>query len=170
MAGRGQSTRFPPGVSGNPGGRPANAAIQTLARRYTVDAVSGLVWVSRLRSREQASAIVAACRELVQIGHGQSAGAELTSALHLHLLAVQQVIPPDQNETFTDPPTVENDGEMAHWDRPGLLPAPSDDLPDEALPLWDAYRVRRSSDEVAADLAGEGETPVWEPMPWPKQD
>ena len=169
---RGVATRFAPGVSGNPGGTPRNAAIQALARRYTVDAVRALVEVARLPASQHAAPKVAAARELIAIGHGTSAGAELTTALHMHLLAVQQIVPPDQNDTFVDATEAEDAAEMAAFDRPGMLPAPRDDLPDDALPLWDAYRVRRENESPPAapdSGGGEGEIETWEPMPWPKQ-
>lgn len=165
----GSSTRFVPGVSGNPGGTPRNAAVTQLARRYTIDAVRALVYVARLNSPQQASAMVAAARELIALGHGQTAGAELANALHLHLLAVQQVVPLSENEPFSEPPVIEQEVELAQWDHAGMLPAPREDLPDEALPLWDAYRVRHS-DEVAEETPPtDPDAPGWEPMPWPKQ-
>lgn len=172
MANRALAGRFPPGVSGNPGGTPRNANVQALARRYTVDAVRALVEVARLPAALAAAPKVAAARELIAIGHGTSVGAELTNALHLHLLAVQHVVPPDQNDSFVEPIDAEDAAEMAAFDRPGLLPAPTEDLPDEALPLWDAYRVRRegeTADSSPDSGADAGETETWEPIEWPQQ-
>jgi len=142
--------------------------VQALARRYTVDAVRALVEVARLPASLHAAPKVAAARELIAIGHGTNVGTELTNALHLHLLAVQQIVPADHNDSFEDPAEAEDDPILAQADRPGQLPAPSDELPDEALPLWDAYRVRRTVD--VPPEAGDGpESEPWEPIPWPTQ-
>jgi hypothetical protein len=159
-------------VSGNPGGTPRNEAVTALARRYTVDAIRALVGVARLNPTLHPSATVQAASKLLDIGHGGNAGQELVNALHLHLLAVQQIVPASENDSLVEPPDIEAEAELAQWDQPGMLPQAAEALPDEALPLWDSYRIRRvlePPDPAPESEGGEGKPPAWEPLRWPKQ-
>jgi hypothetical protein len=141
--------RFQPGQSGNPGGKPAAAELSALARRYTADWLRGLVEVVRLPAKDHASAVVAAARELREVGYpgltkGPSEGG--ASALHLHLLAVTQV------KTVEAPAAdwIEADPDEAPI-QPTLVPRPDGRLPHEAaLPLWDAAGEAGEGDDVEA--------------------
>lgn len=162
----GNITSFKPGQTGNPGGVPRNGAASQLARRYYVDAIRALVEVVRLPARGQhIGAKVTAAVKLVEFGFpGLARGAsEDPALLQMHLLAVQQIVPPDHNDVLNPLPE-EDDAVFALADRPGMLPAPGADLPDTALPLWDAYRVHRAAEADDIDPA----TPPqgWEPLPW----
>jgi hypothetical protein len=139
--------RFQPGQSGNPGGKPAAAELSALARRYTADWLRGLVEVVRLPAKDHASAVVAAARELREVGYpgltkGPSEGG--ASALHLHLLAVtavKTVEAADWIEADPDEPPLE----------PTLVPKPDGKLPHEAaLPLWEASEEAQEDRDGAA--------------------
>jgi hypothetical protein len=148
------STSFKPGVSGNPGGSPRDADVSALARRYTVDAIRAFVEVSRLTAPAHAAARVAAGRELVAIGY-PGLGKGLTSgegnALHLHLLAVTNHVAPGAHVHLTGEPAPVAPAIEAESFEPfefaeNSLPGTGDDLPDEALPLWDAFKARKAAE------------------------
>ena len=135
-----RGTPFAVGVSGNPGGRPKSAEVSALARRYTVDALRGLVAVARLEASKHDSAVVAACKALIDLGYPghQKAGfadGESANVLHLHLMAVSaapvqlQQLPQIAQDTSG---TVELFGD-------DMLPQAAAAMPEEALPLWDAW-------------------------------
>ena len=143
---------FVPGLSGNPGGRPAGAEISALARRYTADWVTGLVNVVRLPvNSKNAPSIVSAARELREVGYpGLTKGApEGSPSIHLHLLAVSPGGAPSPQEPATAA-VVDGWGEWTGEDEPPLderlMPRGNPALPHEALPLWD----------VAPGAEGEG--------------
>jgi hypothetical protein len=147
------STSFKPGVSGNPGGSPKDADVSALARRYTVDAIRAFVEVSRLTAPAHAAARVAAGRELVAIGYpglGKGVTAGEGNALHLHLLAVTNHVAPGGHVHLTgepkpdSPPQIEADDFHPFEFAEQALPGAADDLPDEALPLWDAFKARKA--------------------------
>lgn len=152
---------FPKGVSGNPSGTPRPKAITELARRYTPDIIRALVEVARLPAREHAAAKVAAARELRIIGYPglekQGLLDGLASPAQLHLLAVQTIHAVLPNPHLTGEPAEEGpEIDAEDWtSTPGLLPEPDDALPDEALPLWDAYRARKRAEIPDSDHAGE---------------
>lgn len=157
---------FQPGQSGNPGGKPKTAEISALSRRYSIDAVTALVDVVRMRPAEHcpASAIVAAARALIDIGYpGLARGGAMTgegNALHLHLLAVQSSVVVATGAHLTGEPaaesTIEAGDEAEAWiSNPELAPPAADDLPDTALALWDAARAR-----VKARLTAPNEPPT----------
>jgi hypothetical protein len=161
------STSYKPGVSGNPGGTPRDADVSALARRYTVDAIRAFVETARLRQPAHASARVAAARELVAIGFpGLSKGTTTGegNALHLHLLAVTNNLAPGAHVHLTGEPTPEAPAIEAEEFNPfafddRALPGADEDLPDEALPLWDAFKARKSA-QIERDAAqNEPETP-----------
>jgi hypothetical protein len=154
---------FQAGRSGNPGGRPKTAEISALARRYVVDAVRGLVAVARLDPAKHDTAVRAACDSLIDLGYpgarrpGPGEG-DAVNVLHLHLLAVQEaaavglplelpvrpIEPPiDGLGEPIEPPI---DAETEALIDQGLLPEGEQDLPDTALPLWDAATGRRRYD------------------------
>lgn len=156
-----RGTPFAPGQSGNPGGKPKTAEVSALARRYTVDAIRGLVAVARLEAPSQTSARVAACRALVEIGNPglakQAFDGEAVNVLHMHLLAVMAAPQPG---AASGPGTAPGPGAMqvaelmqlrgpaddemvddlAALDEiaDGMLPEARTAPPEEALPLWDA--------------------------------
>ena len=63
-------SRFEPGVSGNPGGRPSVREIAAIARRYTPDALRALVEVCRT-AIDNPAARVAAANGLLDRGWGK---------------------------------------------------------------------------------------------------
>lgn len=139
------SGSFKPGVSGNPNGSPHDKQVSALARRYTVDAITALVQIARGWQANPAPAATAA-RALLDIGYpgmGKSGGAVEQNVLHLHLLAVQRLEPAENPHLTRDPvpeaPQIE--GEALFFDE-NALPEPDDDLPGDALPLWDAWKRR----------------------------
>lgn len=162
---------FPPGVSGNPAGRPPSAEISALARRYTADWLRGLVEVVRLPVvTKNASAIVAAARELREVGYpGLSKGPPEApvGSLHLHLLAVTQEA---QNALRGLPgggvsaPTLDAEawGESGTGESVDLrtLPRPDSRLPHEALPLWDAAPEPQEGNRGAEPGAAEKTPPA----------
>lgn len=160
----GEVTRYQAGQSGNPGGIPRNGAVSALARRYTVDAVRALVEVARLPATGQHSgAKVTAAVRLLEIGYpglSKGTGGDL-DLVQMHLLAVSQVVPADQNSVLNPEPD-EEAALLERADRPGMLPAVRDELPDEALPLWEMYRAQRDAPEIPPDDANPG----WERLPW----
>ena len=123
---------FEPGQSGNPGGRPSTADISSIARRYTVDIVRAGVDVMRLDREKHDTAVVRAAEFMADLAYpGWRRGALENSALellHMHLLAVQGMPPPS-----LEPQSVP---ESAQADN--MLPDSRSELPEEALPLWDA--------------------------------
>jgi hypothetical protein len=145
------SGSFKPGVSGNPNGSPHDKQVSALARRYTVDAITALVGVARKWSTDPAPAVTAA-RALLDVGYpgmGKGAGAAVEqNVLHLHLLAVQRV-QPVENPHLTHEPALEApeapeiEGEALFFD-PQALPEPEEDLPGDALPLWDEWKRRKA--------------------------
>jgi hypothetical protein len=155
------STSFKPGISGNPGGGPSDRDVSALARRYTVDAISALVRAARNSHPSNASASVAAARELVAIGYpglGKGVATGEGNALHLHLLAVTAHVAPGGHMHLTGapqpeaPPALEAEFAPFAFDETAL-PRPDDDLPGEALPLWDAFKARKAAE--AAQLSQE---------------
>lgn len=148
-----RGTPFAAGTSGNPGGRPKSAELSALARRYTVDALRGLVAVARLEAARHDSAVTAACRALLDIGYpghlkGGGLDGEAANVLHLHLLAVAgapvQQLQPLQSTTMAQltPEMEEREGptqaaELEALLDDSMLPAAQEGLPHEALPLWD---------------------------------
>lgn len=168
------STSFKPGISGNPGGGPSDRDISALARRYTVDAIRAFVQTARLTQPVHAAARVAAARELVAIGYpGLGKGASLGegNALHLHLLAVTNNIAPGGHVHLTGAPKPEAPELEAEPFAPfafdeSALPRANEDLPGEALPLWDAWKARKAAEtaqlsqentEAAAESADSGQ-------------
>lgn len=174
-------TSFRRGVSGNPGGRPATAEVSALARRYTADWLRGLVGVVRLPvCRENAASIVAAARELREVGYPglTKAAPDIgPTSLHLHLLAVTQEGhatlqslpggPGAASGVLIDadadaPPggALEGWDTAEPWERERLplgetyLPAPDELMPHEALPLWDAA-VAAGAEDNGAETGGE---------------
>jgi hypothetical protein len=140
-----EATRFRPGVSGNAGGSPRSSAVSALARRYTVDAVRALVDVARLSPGPSTTAPkVAAASKLIEIGYpGLQRGiVESMNVLQMHLLALQQTVDASENDLLSPEQAPEIEA-GPDWDTPGALPTPDDSLPDDALPLWDSFRVRR---------------------------
>lgn len=161
------STSFKPGVSGNPGGSPKDADVSALARRYTVDAIRAFVEVARLTAPAHAAARVAAGRELVAIGY-PGLGKGITSgegnALHLHLLAVTNNVAPGGHVHLTGDPRPEAPAIEAEDFQPfefteQALPGAADDLPDEALPLWDAFKARKAAEIGRQATRNDAETP-----------
>lgn len=156
---------FQPGVSGNPGGKPAAAQVSALARRYTHDWMRALVEVVRLPPvKEFAAAKVAAARELREVGYpGLTKGADqgATSSLHLHLLAVSR----EAQAVLDRLPGAGALLEGEAWDEneppldPAFVPEPDSRLPHEALPLWDA-----------ADATDQEETSAGHAEPAPEGD
>lgn len=148
---------FPKGLSGNPGGKPVSRDFSQLARRYAPDIVKALIDVLRLPARDFAAAKVAAARELRIIGwpglEKQGLLDGVANPGQLHLLAVQSVHAVLPNPHLTGEPTEEGpeiDGEG--WiSAPDLLPTPLDDIPTEALPLWDAYKARKRAEAPESD-------------------
>jgi hypothetical protein len=162
---RHNGTSWRPGQSGNPSGRQkGEAEVQRLARRYSVDAIKALVEVARLPTYANPAAKVSAARELLAIGYpgltkGQTADA--ASALHLHLTAIQTVHMGQPNPHLTGgPAAIEAEAEDA--DDEGLigglkvLPEPDEGLPDEALPLWEAWKAAKEARdrELSANSRG----------------
>lgn len=154
-----RGTPFAPGQSGNPGGKPKTAEVSALARRYTVDAIRGLVAVARLEAPSQTSARVAACRALVEIGNPglakQAFDGEAVNVLHMHLLAVMAAPQPGaapgpgtasgpgamqvaELMQLRGPADDELDDLAALEIADGMLPEAQTAPPEEALPLWDA--------------------------------
>jgi hypothetical protein len=163
--------RFTPGVSGNPGGRPRTQEVSAIFRRYTVDAARALVQVARCEVHpKHAGPAVAAARALVEFGYpglqrGDNEGLAFWEAVHKHLLAASQLVPAEHNDSAYGPPVLE--GDVVPAEQPGMLPAPDDSLPDEALPLWDAYRTRHAT-SVEPSAAPDQDAEGWEPPPpWP---
>jgi len=162
------STSFKPGVSGNPGGSPRDADVSALARRYTVDAIRAFVEVSRLTAPAHAAARVAAGRELVAIGY-PGLGKGITSgegnALHLHLLAVTNHVAPGGHVHLTgepkpEPPEIEAEEGFAPFEfAEQALPEADEDLPDEALPLWDAWKARKALQKGRLEAENDPGTP-----------
>lgn len=176
-----RGTPFQAGQSGNPGGKPKSAELSALARRYTVDALRGLVAVARLEASKHDSAVTAACRALLDIGypgHLKAAGAdgEAANVLHLHLLAVAgapvgatihqngPLAPPGSAlaqaqlaQLPPEPPDRQFEGPteeeyLAQLAEDGMLPPASGALPHEALPLWD--RSTHGFGKTGAAIAG----------------
>lgn len=171
MAGANVQGRFTPGISGNPGGRPRNHEVSAVFRRYTVDAARALVKVARFEVPPKAAGpAVAAARAIVEFAYpglqrGDSDGAAFWEAVHKHMLAASQITPADDNDSAYGPPVLE--GALAPYEQPGLLPLPDDTLPDEALPLWDAFKARPTAAHVPPEPS-EGDAEGWEPpAPWP---
>jgi hypothetical protein len=157
------------GQTGNPAGGPKTADVSQLARRYTVDAIRALVEVSRTRLATAQGARVTAARALIEIGYpglAKGAGGDDLSALHLHLLAVRQVVPQDQNDMLLPVPDYDDGALRDIDDRPGILPMPADAPPEEALALWDAYRARREAETNTDPPTTPQIERGWEPLPW----
>lgn len=158
------ATSFQPGNQaglGNPGRR--SKAVGDLARRYTVDAVRALVEVARLPATTHAGPKVTAAVKLLEIGHpglGKGGPGAATDAAKLHLLALQALAPPGSVAPIAaleldNGPDLDAEALIGGGDFT-LLPAPDDDLPDEALPLWDVWKARkRMKDARDAELAGD---------------
>lgn len=122
--------QFQPGKSGNAGGRPRTSDISAIARRFTPDALSGLVRTVRLDPRQHGSNVVQAARELLRWGFGEPPKTvNLTvngDGLAAHLLAVQAAF----ETPALEPPEIDGEAE------PGFDDA---DLPEHnALPVEEA--------------------------------
>jgi hypothetical protein len=158
MTGRTHGGRFPPGISGNPGGTPRSAEVAALARRYTMDAVRAYVWASRLRDPKYAGAAVAASKELIALGYGKGdEGNAVVHHLHKHLLAVSAAQGGPQAVVVSAHMTGEPDqaaieAAVDEWlDTPGLYHEPDDVPPGAALPLWETEYARRPVIEAKAE-------------------
>lgn len=175
-----RGTPFQAGHSGNPGGRPKSAELSALARRYTVDAIRGLVAVARLEAARHDSAVTAACRALLDLGYpghlkGGGGDGEAANVLHLHLLAVAgaplqglpqqlqsttaglaQLPPENPNPQEPEGPTEEEYLDQLVED--GMLPAAKERLPHEALPLWDrsAHGLAKAQRAIDGNAAQQG--------------
>jgi hypothetical protein len=127
---------FKPGQSGNPAGRPNDAEVVALARRYTADAIRALVEVCRYG---KGSERVSAATTLLDRGWGKPKQelevGGLAEAVHLHLYAVQRMEAVQVVAADVGGAPIEGvaDDYLAE-----LLPRIDDRLPHEALPLWDA--------------------------------
>lgn len=162
MTARPRGTPFAPGQSGNPGGKPRTADISALARRYTVDALRGLVAVARLPAEKHDTAVTAASRTLLEWGwpghqRGGFEGGEAANVLHLHLLAVAAM--PAPTPTAADllgEETAADEFEIPDEMLPAAFTAP----PEEALPLWDAAPPRRPATADAPLPAAPAEGPL----------
>ena len=166
-----RGTPFQAGQSGNPGGKPKSAELSALARRYTVDALRGLVAVARLEASKHDSAVTAACKALLDLGYPghQRAGfadGEAANVLHLHLLAVAgapaqptQLLATTSGQAQLTPEMAEPEGPtreewLEQLAEDGMLPPEAAAMPHEALPLWDAKRSEHGFAKTEPPIAG----------------
>jgi len=168
---QGSNGRFVSGPSSNPGGRPRTQEVSAIFRRYTIDAARALVKVARQEiPAKQAGPAVAAARAIVEFGYpglhrGESDGLVFWEAIHKHLVAASQLVPAEENDSAYAAPVLE--GSLALAEQPGMLPAPEADLPEEALPLWDAFKARQTAPD-APPAPPDPDAEGWEPpQPWP---
>ncbi len=76
----GIATRFKPGQSGNPGGRPkAVAEVQALARQHTAEAIETLATIMRHKGAP-AAARVSAANAIIDRGYGKPAQTVITDS------------------------------------------------------------------------------------------
>lgn len=142
--------------------------VGALARRYTVDSIRALVDVVRLPAATHATPKIAAARMLLEIGHSglfkADAAGDGGDAGRLHLLALQELAPPGSVAAIRPAdgedggPALDAEALIGGDGFYGLLPAPDDDAPDEAMPLWDAWKARKAMVTARdAELTGANE-------------
>jgi len=154
-------TTFRPGQSGNPAGRPSTADVAALARRYTAEAVLGLVKCVRLNPAEHGAVVVRAAEALLARGYGapkQDFGAidGAEAGPGAHWVAVQQAQDADTGEMVPAfLPAAAGDADMGDL---GMLPIPNAPPPTEAgLALWDASHNGAVIEGEAEQLPGGGD-------------
>lgn len=111
-----EHTRFKPGQSGNPGGRPKGIAdVQALAREFTSDAVDTLVKVMK-NTKAPAAARVAAAAHVLDRGFGKP-----TQTVNATVERIGQ-LSDDELLAFLSRVDAGNSGEgaFAEEERPGL--------------------------------------------------
>jgi hypothetical protein len=164
-----RETSFKPGNQaglGNAGMR--SKAVGDLARRYTVDAIRALVEVVRLPAVTHAGPKTTAAIKLLEIAHpglGKGGPGAATDAARLHLLALQALAPPGSVPAPAleqdDGPALDAEALIGGGGDYSLLPQPDEDLPGEALPLWDLWKARKgmaaARDAELVDEASETE-------------
>lgn len=153
----GRGTAFPPGRSGNPGGRPSDRDISALSRHYTADIIRTWVDVCR-HAIDNPSARVAAANALADRGYGKprqeiEVAGSMGQALHLHLYAVQRLEAAREVAASLDAPAI--DGTAEDFEDV-LLPQPDPALPEEALlPLWRAAQPGEPPGESPSESPSE---------------
>lgn len=145
--GKRNPTSWGPGTSGNPGGRPNDAEIAQLCRKFTVDAVRTLVMAARLNPAAHPVAVTAA-NAILDRGWGKVGAAPDSgnapgggSIAAQHLLAVSAADPEALARMVEDDlaDMAAQDIAPAEGALPGLdlLPQPVLLEPETAmLPLW----------------------------------